>query len=119
MELMPTVKQEITDLLQYDRFNRIEITEVQILDRATIPESWTHILKNITDEAYSVCYSYVKRVAPWDRQEVGLRRAWVARLLQGPRGAMGLLSDVETGPTHIEVDPIHEELPDELSEHPF
>ena len=95
------VQQEIIDLLQYGRFNKVEIREVRPLERAHYP---AHLARHVSDEGYEVRYLAERRIAPWDRSEIGTRRAHVGRLLRGPHGAMGLLRDVEEGPVHIEID---------------
>jgi hypothetical protein len=110
----PAVQQEIIDLLQDRRFNKVEIKEIRSLAREHYPQRWAYL---ISDEAYEVLYRAERYIAPWDRREVGTRRAQLGRLLRGPRGAMGLLRDHEEEEAHIEIDP--PKLPLEVQDFPF
>jgi hypothetical protein len=76
-------------------------------ERKDYPERWP---EQISDEAYEVLYRAERRIKPWDRREIGMRRAQVGRLLRGPRGAMALWLDIEEGPTHVEIDPLQPAL---------
>lgn len=100
--VMNATQEEIVMLLADRRFNQVDLVDVRPIGRDRLG-SWAY---SVTDEVYEVIYAYIKRVAPWDRQEVGQRRALVGRIAkEGPVGALAQFKDYEEGRPCIEVDP--------------
>lgn len=102
-EISDETRQEIGVLLADRRFNTVDLQEIHQVGRERCGENWMHIVSN---EVYEVVYHYTKRVAPWDRQETGKRRAIVGRIVKGggPVGAMGQFHDYEEESPHIQID---------------
>jgi hypothetical protein len=98
---MDAVKQEIIDLLKEHRFNEVTLLEMHPL--AQVHEQYPRWAQQVDgEEAYEVTYHAKRFIAPWDRYEIGTRRAHVARLVRGVRGLMGLLWDAQEGPVNVE-----------------
>jgi hypothetical protein len=97
------VQQEIIDLLQDRRFSQVEIVAVHPI---AYDGHWTSAIQ---DKVYEVSYQSERYIKPWDRREIGMRRAQVGRLRRS--GLMGQLNDWEDGPVQVVID-----LPTEDSE---